>query len=165
MEGLGKALGGRAGGLSQYVLAGRLDSAVRASSAQFDDPDMLARLHVRLTNFGSSSTGAPAAHSLTTLTRSRACTCASTTSAAPRQVRLQPEPVLARLHPEDVLLLGFCRTLQRSPRLSHHGAQSACCQDGSLEAVCSVVKVILVCARQAGTCAACAWGATQFLLL
>ena len=58
MEGLGRALGGRAGGLSQYVLAGRLDAAVRASSAQFDDPDTLARLRVRLTNVGSSSTGA-----------------------------------------------------------------------------------------------------------
>lgn len=59
MEGLGKALGGRAGGLSQYVLAGRLDAAVRASSAQFDDPDMLARLRVRLNNVGATETGAP----------------------------------------------------------------------------------------------------------
>ena len=59
MEGLGKALGGRAGGLSQYVLAGRLDAAVRASSAQFDDPDTLARLRVRLTNVAGSNTGAP----------------------------------------------------------------------------------------------------------
>ena len=61
MEGVGEALGGRAGGLSEYLLAGRLDAAVRASSAQFDDPDTLARLRVRLaTSKSSCETGARA---------------------------------------------------------------------------------------------------------
>ncbi|KAK9833447.1 hypothetical protein WJX81_006327 [Elliptochloris bilobata] len=57
MEGLGESLGGRAGGLSEYTLAGRLDAAVRASSAQFDDPDTLARLRIRLARATASETG------------------------------------------------------------------------------------------------------------
>lgn len=59
MEGLGGSLGGRAGALSEYALAGRLDAAVRASSAQFDDPDMLGRLRIRLARATASETGAP----------------------------------------------------------------------------------------------------------
>ncbi len=59
MEGLGETLSARAGSLSEYVLAGRLDAAVRASSAQFDDPDTLGRLRVRLGRATSSETGAP----------------------------------------------------------------------------------------------------------
>ena len=59
MDGLVGPLSGRAGGLSEYALAGRLDSAVRASSAQFDDPDTLARLRIRLSRATASEIGAP----------------------------------------------------------------------------------------------------------
>ena len=131
MEGLGKALGGRAGGLSEYALAGRLDAAVRASSAQFDDPDTLARLRVRLAHFGTSATGAPAlkgcptsvschnvaCHSVTR-TRSRACACASPTSAPPRRVRPHVE-WLFTLYSDGPDTLGRLRV-----RLAHLGTSA-----------------------------------------
>ena len=48
MDAVGPALSERAAAVSAYKLMGVLESAIRASNAQFDDPDTLGRLRIRL---------------------------------------------------------------------------------------------------------------------
>ena len=57
MEGLGAGLARRGGDVSEYECNERLAVAVRASSAQYDDLDTLARLRVRLDRAAASETG------------------------------------------------------------------------------------------------------------
>ena len=58
MDLVGSELGRPAGELSEYSLNGSLDAAVRASSAQYDSPDILDRLRLRLHRQLASDTGA-----------------------------------------------------------------------------------------------------------
>jgi gamma-tubulin complex component 3 len=58
LERAGPALARPARGLSEYGLGGCLDGAVRASSAQYDDPGALGRLRVRLEPAAASERGA-----------------------------------------------------------------------------------------------------------
>ena len=58
LDGIGPVLSRPARGLSEYGLGGCLDAAVRASSAQYDDPSSLARLRVRLEPSAASERGA-----------------------------------------------------------------------------------------------------------
>jgi gamma-tubulin complex component 3 len=48
MDAVGPALSERAAAVSSYKLMGVLEAAIRASNAQFDDPDILGRLRIRL---------------------------------------------------------------------------------------------------------------------
>ncbi|KAK9864643.1 hypothetical protein WJX84_011115, partial [Apatococcus fuscideae] len=57
MDLVGSELGKPAGELSEYSLNGSLDAAVRASSAQYDSPDILDRLRLRLHRQLASDTG------------------------------------------------------------------------------------------------------------
>lgn len=57
LEGVGPALGRPARDLTEYGLGGALDAAARASSAQYDDPDALARLRIRLEPAAASELG------------------------------------------------------------------------------------------------------------
>jgi len=57
MDAVGPELGGRAAAVSAYQLTGVLETAIRASNAQFDDPDTLGRLRVRLMPHGSGESG------------------------------------------------------------------------------------------------------------
>ena len=57
MDGVGGALREAATGVSAYRLASVLEAAVRASNAQFDDPDVLGRLRVKLLPHGGGETG------------------------------------------------------------------------------------------------------------
>ena len=59
MDLVGSELGKPAGELSEYSLNGSLDAAVRASSAQYDSPDILDRLRLRLHRQLASDTGPP----------------------------------------------------------------------------------------------------------
>ena len=45
--------------ISVYSLNSALDTAVRASSAQYDDPDTIARLQIRLEESVGTETGRP----------------------------------------------------------------------------------------------------------
>lgn len=58
MESLGAELERPAKEITEYGLTGFLDAAVRASSAQYDDPDLIARLRIRLDQATGSETGA-----------------------------------------------------------------------------------------------------------
>lgn len=49
----------QAGELSEFALNSCLDAAVRASNAQYDAPDVLERLRVRLPRGSAFETGAP----------------------------------------------------------------------------------------------------------
>ena len=63
MEGLGGELTRSSREISEYGLAGYLDAAIRASSAQYDNPDVHNRLRIRLEHGAGSETGAfPARH-------------------------------------------------------------------------------------------------------
>ena len=57
IDGVGTALWEAAAGVSAYRLASVLEAAVRASNAQFDDPDVLGRLRVKLLPHGGGETG------------------------------------------------------------------------------------------------------------
>ena len=57
MDAVGSSLGRRASEMSEYVLNGHLDAAVRASNAQYDDADVLDRLRVKLEKGSASETG------------------------------------------------------------------------------------------------------------
>lgn len=59
MESLGGELARPAREISAYGLAGFLDAAIRASSAQFDNPDAHNRLRVHLEPSAASETGPP----------------------------------------------------------------------------------------------------------
>ncbi|KAK9807536.1 hypothetical protein WJX72_001944 [[Myrmecia] bisecta] len=57
MDLVGPDLNKRAADISEYSLNGSLDAAVRASSAQYDEADILDRLHVKLDRHAASETG------------------------------------------------------------------------------------------------------------
>ncbi|KAK9917451.1 hypothetical protein WJX75_004487 [Coccomyxa subellipsoidea] len=57
MEGLGGELTRSSREISEYGLAGYLDAAIRASSAQYDNPDVHNRLRIRLEHGAGSETG------------------------------------------------------------------------------------------------------------
>ncbi|EIE20511.1 hypothetical protein COCSUDRAFT_48540 [Coccomyxa subellipsoidea C-169] len=57
MEGLGGELTRPSREISEYGLAGYLDAAIRASSAQYDNPDVHNRLRIRLDHGAGSETG------------------------------------------------------------------------------------------------------------
>jgi hypothetical protein len=57
MESLGSELERPAKEIIEYGLTGFLEAAVRASSAQYDDPDLIARLRIRLDQGTGSETG------------------------------------------------------------------------------------------------------------
>ena len=57
MEGLGGELMRPSREISEYGLAGCLDAAIRASSAQYDNPDVHNRLRIRLDHAAGSETG------------------------------------------------------------------------------------------------------------
>ncbi len=62
MEGLGGELMRPSREISEYGLAGCLDAAIRASSAQYDNSDVHNRLRIRLDHAAGSETG-PIFHS------------------------------------------------------------------------------------------------------
>ncbi len=57
MDAVGPALSERAAAVSSYKLMSVLESAIRASNAQFDDPDILGRLRVRLMPYAGGESG------------------------------------------------------------------------------------------------------------
>jgi gamma-tubulin complex component 3 len=57
MDAVGPALSERAAAVSDYKLMGVLEAAIRASNAQFDDPDVLGRLRVRLMPHAGGESG------------------------------------------------------------------------------------------------------------
>ena len=58
IEGMNQDLGRDVRDISVYSLNSALDSAVRASSAQHEDPDIIARLQIRLEDSVGTETGA-----------------------------------------------------------------------------------------------------------
>ena len=58
MDAVGGDLGKRAGDISEYSLNASLDAATRASNAQYDDPDVMDRLRIRLDKATGVETGA-----------------------------------------------------------------------------------------------------------
>ena len=54
---MGPELGQPPAKLSAYKLSGSLESAIRASNAQFDDPDILGRLRVRMLSAAGGEVG------------------------------------------------------------------------------------------------------------
>lgn len=58
IEGMNQDLGRDVAEISVYSLNSALDTAVRASSAQYDDPDTIARLQIRLEESVGTETGA-----------------------------------------------------------------------------------------------------------
>ena len=54
---VGPLLTGNAVEVSEFTLNGSLDAAIRASNAQFDDADTLARLRVRMERAAAHETG------------------------------------------------------------------------------------------------------------
>lgn len=64
MEGLGGELMRPSREISEYGLAGCLDAAIRASSAQYDNPDVHNRLRIRLEHGAGSETGTAVLSSL-----------------------------------------------------------------------------------------------------
>ena len=57
IEGMNQDLGRDVAEISVYSLNSALDTAVRASSAQYDDPDIIARLQIRLEESVGTETG------------------------------------------------------------------------------------------------------------
>ncbi len=57
IEGMNQDLGKDVADISVYSLNSALDTAVRASSAQYDDPDIIARLQIRLEESVGTETG------------------------------------------------------------------------------------------------------------
>ena len=58
IDGINQDLGKDVREISVYSLNSALDTAVRASSAQYDDPDTIARLQIRLEESVGTETGA-----------------------------------------------------------------------------------------------------------
>ena len=54
---VGPLLTGNAAEVSEFTLNGSLDAAIRASNAQFDDADTLARLRVKMERAAAHETG------------------------------------------------------------------------------------------------------------
>ena len=59
IDGMNQDLGKDVRDISVYSLNSALDTAVRASSAQYDDPDIIARLQIRLEESIGTETGRP----------------------------------------------------------------------------------------------------------
>ena len=59
IDGINQDLGKDVRDISVYSLNSALDTAVRASSAQHDDPDTIARLQIRLEESVGTETGRP----------------------------------------------------------------------------------------------------------
>ena len=59
IDGINQDLGKDVREISVYSLNSALDTAVRASSAQYDDPDTIARLQIRLEESIGTETGRP----------------------------------------------------------------------------------------------------------
>ena len=59
IDGINQDLGKDVREISVYSLNSALDTAVRASSAQYDDPDTIARLQIRLEESVGTETGRP----------------------------------------------------------------------------------------------------------
>ena len=57
MDNVGNDLGKPAREISEYLLNGCLDTAVRASSAQYDSQDRLNRLRIKLENSQANDEG------------------------------------------------------------------------------------------------------------
>ena len=57
IDGMNQDLGKDVRDISVYSLNSALDTAVRASSAQYDDPDIIARLQIRLEESIGTETG------------------------------------------------------------------------------------------------------------
>ncbi len=57
MDAVGNDLGKRAADISEYSLNASLDAATRASNAQYDDPDVMDRLRIRLDKAAGVETG------------------------------------------------------------------------------------------------------------
>ena len=57
IEGMNQDLGKDVADISVYSLNSALDTAARASSAQYDDPDVIARLQIRLEESVGTETG------------------------------------------------------------------------------------------------------------
>lgn len=57
IDGMNQDLGKDVRDISVYALNSALDAAVRASSAQYDDPDIIARLQIRLEDSVGTETG------------------------------------------------------------------------------------------------------------
>lgn len=57
MDAVGNDLGKRAADISEYSLNASLDAATRSSNAQYDDPDVMDRLRIRLDKATGVETG------------------------------------------------------------------------------------------------------------